>query len=243
MNINIFHFSDLSSTAFILPMQTIDVWFFKTEDFPPDAQDTQILSTEERNRIAGYSQVKDRIQHQTARFLLRLLLGKYLHIAPEELVLRTGTHGKLYLDYDALTVRGLGHLPRLSFNLSHSEEQIAFAFSFSSPVGIDIEKIRENARSSHLVHRFFHPDEELRFAHLPEWESTQLFFRYWTIREAFLKGIGTGFTISADSFRIDEIDSDSGLYQLTKYPLWRVQALPAPDKYFCSVAYCVQNPL
>lgn len=140
MNINIFHFSDLSSTAFILPMQTIDVWFFKTEDFPPDAQDTQILSTEERNRIAGYSQVKDRIQHQTARFLLRLLLGKYLHIAPEELVLRTGTHGKLYLDYDALTVRGLGHLPRLSFNLSHSEEQIAFAFSFSSPVGIDIEK-------------------------------------------------------------------------------------------------------
>ena len=181
MNINIFHFSDLSSAAFTLPMQTIDVWFFKTEDFPPDAQDTQILSTEERNRIA---------------------------------------------------VRGLGHLPRISFNLSHSEEQIAFAFSFSSPVGIDIEKIRENARSSHLVHRFFHPDEELRFAHLPEWESTQLFFRYWTIREAFLKGIGTGFTISADSFRIDEIDSDSGLYQLTKYPLWRVQALPAPDKYF-----------
>ena len=158
-------------------------------------------------------------------------------------MLRTGTHGKLYLDYDALTARGLGHLPRLSFNLSHSEEQITFAFSFSSPVGIDIEKIRENARSSHLVHRFFHPDEELRFAHLPEWESTQLFFRYWTIREAFLKGIGTGFTISADSFRIDEIDSDSGLYQLTKYPLWRVQALPAPDKYFCSVAYCVQNPL
>lgn len=140
MNINIFHFSDLSSAAFTLPMQTIDVWFFKTEDFPPDAQDTQILSTEERNRIAGYSQGKDRIQHQTARFLLRLLLGKYLHIAPEELVLRTGTHGKLYLDYDALTVRGLGHLPRLSFNLSHSEEQIAFAFSFSSPVGIDIEK-------------------------------------------------------------------------------------------------------
>ena len=72
MNINIFHFSDLSSTAFILPMQTIDVWFFKTEDFPPDAQDTQILSTEERNRIAGYSQVKDRIQHQTARFLCTL---------------------------------------------------------------------------------------------------------------------------------------------------------------------------
>ena len=137
----------------------------------------------------------------------------------------------------------LGYLPRLSFNLSHSEEQIAFAFSFSSPVGIDIEKIRENARSSHLVHRFFHPDEELRFAHLPELESTQLFFRYWTIREAFLKGIGTGFTISADSFRIDEIDSDSGLYQLTKYPLWRVQTLPAPDKYFCSVAYCIQNPL
>ena len=59
MNINIYHFSDLSSAAFTLPMQTIDVWFFKTEDFPPDAQDTQILSTEERNRIAGYSQEKD----------------------------------------------------------------------------------------------------------------------------------------------------------------------------------------
>ena len=29
MNINIFHFSDLSSAAFTLPMQTIDVWFFK----------------------------------------------------------------------------------------------------------------------------------------------------------------------------------------------------------------------
>ena len=243
MNINIFHFSDLSSAAFTLPMQTIDVWFFKTEDFPPDAQDTQILSTEERNRIACYSQGKT---------VSSIRLRAFSYVCCLENICTSHRKNLCFVQaHMANFIWIMMHLQSEVWDICHGfplislirKSRLRLHFPFLPRSVSTSKKIRENARSSHLVHRFFHPDEELRFAHLPEWESTQLFFRYWTIREAFLKGIGTGFTISADSFRIDEINSDSGLYQLTKYPLWRVQALPAPDKYFCSVAYCVQNPL
>lgn len=222
MHINIFHFSDFNSASFSLPDHTIDVWLLETLD----------------PKFSKYH-----LQHLTAHELLHLLLGRYLHLPQQEIPLRTGAHGKLYLDYDALTKMGLGDFPKITFNLSHSGNQLAFAFSSTSPVGIDIEMIKKQTPVQKIVHRFFHPEEEARFSGLYSEEHRKLFFRYWTIREAFLKGLGTGFTIPSDSFRIDEIPDNPGRYKISGYPLWQVQSIPVPAPYLCSLAYIVQNPL
>ena len=79
-----------------------------------------------------------------------------------------------------------------------------------------------------------------------------MFFRYWTIREAFLKALGAGFSISPNSFCVEPAETEdkghpenalsySSLYRITKgredYTHWRIQSVPAPDGYMCSVAY------
>ena len=38
-----------------------------------------------------------------------------------------------------------------------------------------------------LSARFFHPAEHPLFSHLEDTQKKEMFFRYWTIREAFLK--------------------------------------------------------
>ena len=88
----------------------------------------------------------------------------------------------------------------IDFNISHSGEFTLCAISNTKKVGIDIEKIR------HLSMRDFKD-------HFPqkEWQnirnakdSLQLFFSYWTQKEAFLKAIGEGLNISLKNVLIAE---------------------------------------
>lgn len=237
MDINIFHFSNFSSGNYNLPTDTIDVWFFDRRELTPDMTDLPTLTENEQHKILQYAQEESRMQHQASRCLLRLLLGKYLHISPKKIPVCTNAHGKLFLDQNALSPDGKSRLPKLYFNVSHTGTQLAFAFSCHTPVGIDIEEMRNHVRTASLANRFFHPNEWERFSHLSTTESKQLFFRYWTIREAFVKGLGTGFSIPSDSFLINESISSKGLYEIAEYPNWRIQALPAPDGYMCSLAY------
>lgn len=80
----------------------------------------------------------------------------------------------------------VGH-PEIFFNLSHCKEAVVCVVS-DQPVGVDVESIREYRES--LV-RYTMNDEEVR-----EIESavdpTRAFIRYWTMKEATMKLIGTG---------------------------------------------------
>lgn len=178
-----------------------------------------------------------------SRALLRRILGAYLSLSPDTLTFSTGEHGKPCLDIESTCkANNIEAIPEIHFNLSHSGDYIAFAFSSVSPVGIDIEKIRENVRTTSLVNRFFHPDEAEIFSALDEDEKSDFFFRRWTVREAFLKGLGSGLSLDPASFCVTEsTDSDKKSYCITKnqkdYSSWQIDPIAAPSGYFLSVAY------
>ena len=215
-------------------------------------EDIRKLPECELTRSMDFHQEDDRLRYLVGRALLRRILGTYLNLPANTLSFRTGKHGKPYLDEKAICkTLDIQHIPDIHFNLSHSGEFIAFAFSSASPIGIDIEKIRTNLREEALINRFFHPDEANFFSELSDNEKQDFFFRRWTVREAFLKGLGSGLTISPASFCVSQL-SEKHLQKsnlnceivsckITKsqedYSSWLISTFPAPDGYFCSVAY------
>lgn len=105
----------------------------------------------------------------------------------------------------ARTGNGKPWLPQhadVHFNLSHSGSLAAVAISGERPVGVDIERVAGRPEMKHrIAARFFHPDE---LAWLTSHTEDYLlhFTRLWSLKEAWLKMLGTGLTQPLSSFRI-----------------------------------------
>ena len=94
--------------------------------------------------------------------------------------------------------------PDLYFNISHSGDYVVVSVS-DFETGVDIERLRLNKMK--VAKRFF-SDEEIRNIQMSE-EPDARFSRYWSLKEAYLKYIGTGLTRELNSFTVKEIKNDS----------------------------------
>jgi phosphopantetheine--protein transferase-like protein len=115
--------------------------------------------------------------------------------------------------------------------------------STSTPLGIDIEKVDRNVRLQSLMGRFFHAEEIKKFLDYSDEERVKHFIHYWTLKESFVKGLGTGMTTSFTSFYLTK-ESERTFYVTTdkkelqdEYSSWRITSILAPKGFICSVAY------
>lgn len=159
------------------------------------------LADSER-RAAAYAAVSPARRERIDRF--RLERDKRLSLGAE-----------LLLRY-ALQAEGLGELPLtldygaqgkpyfksggVFFNLSHSHEYVLCALS-PCEVGCDVEKI--TPVDLNIARRFFFRSEYVDIAAQTTAESrNELFFRYWTLKESFIKATGLGMKLPLDAFEI-----------------------------------------
>ena len=122
--------------------------------------------------------------------LMRAILSRKLEIPASQLKITAGSQGKPHL----------ADRPGLEFNLSHSGHWVVLAVG-STPVGVDVESIHKV--DSDLAGRFFAPEETAALEALPESKRLALFFSLWTLKESFLKALGTGLSQPLNSFRMD----------------------------------------
>jgi 4'-phosphopantetheinyl transferase len=160
-----------------LPTGAIHVWRINLTAVPTDQ--ITLLSDDEQARSARFHKPTDRAAFVAARSTLRRLLGHYLNQAPKTLMFRYGPQGKPAMD-------------GLEFNLSHTAGWALVAVSADRAVGIDLEALRPVPELARLTARFFSPSEHRAIAQLPPEQREPAFFRYWTCKEAYLKGTGTG---------------------------------------------------
>lgn len=235
MNITLFSSFDQSISAGLPGPEDLHVWILTIYNHGFEGTDFRYLSPEEHSAASRFSRPDDRQRYLAAHAALRRILSSYLDCPAKDLAFSSNEYGKPFLSYPH------DHRRRaLHFNLSHSGEYTALAFSLSSPVGIDIEKIRSSVKPLEISDRFYHPKEAQEIFRLPPQEQKEVFFRLWTLREAFLKGLGTGFHTAPDSFRICA-SSDSGVFHIEEGPSefsnWKLVPISAPEGYFCSLAY------
>lgn len=89
------------------------------------------------------------------------------------------------------------------FNLSHSKDHVLVAYSDREgvQVGCDVEQIQVCKEA--VARRFFCPEEYRHLMEAKPQERDVLFYRYWVLKESFIKATRRGMALGLDTFEID----------------------------------------
>ncbi|HEX3728938.1 MAG TPA: 4'-phosphopantetheinyl transferase superfamily protein [Opitutaceae bacterium] len=191
------------------------------------------LLPEERRRLQRFRLAEDSAREATGRGVLRFLLGGYLGLRPPEVPLAAGPHGK--------PVLGPAAPARLEFNLSHSGAWVLVALARGGRVGVDLERERP-VDEARIAREFFHPEEVAEWERQAEADRLAAFFRLWTLKEAYLKALGTGLSKPPGSFRVTGCSraADAALLWCVEDPeaprRWQVQRLEIDVGYAAALA-------
>ena len=169
----------------------------------PERSDA-VLSLSERRRASEFLDNVARERFVNSRTTLRRLLGEYLDLRPDEVPIRLGAGGKPQLGPPYSEV---------SFNLSHAEHLCLFAFVQGHEVGVDLERIREMPGLGDVSARLFGPEEHAALLKMPAADFNAAFYRTWTRREAVLKALGLGLTVSPTEVSVS-VSATSGPWSL-----------------------------
>jgi 4'-phosphopantetheinyl transferase len=159
----------------------------------------KLLSTDERERASRFLATYDRDRFIAARGLLRTILSEYQHFAPQEIAFHYNEYGKPSMRREE-NIRGL------EFNLAHSEDALLIGITHHRKIGVDIERIYPDGNFSQRVKRFFTPEEQAAFNNLPPLEQRKAWFQTWTIKEAYLKAVGTGLTQPLKTVAVEALE-------------------------------------
>jgi 4'-phosphopantetheinyl transferase len=181
--------------ARLLPVDRIEVWRIDLDRQVPDGLDLALLSADERDRAARFHFEIDRKRFQCCRSALRLILGRYLRIAPETISFQYQINGKPELKESQ-------NAHALRFNVSHSGAIGLVAFTLEAPIGIDIEKARPDVDFRNIAHRFFSSHEVAELTALPEDLQLDGFVACWSRKESFIKAIGDGLSYPLKDFSV-----------------------------------------
>ncbi len=155
----------------------------------------QAASPERKKRADRYRRYEDSLRCLTAEALLRHALGT------KQYTVETEPGGK-----PRIATR-----PDFHFNLSHSGNWVVLAWG-DTPVGVDVEQIREDMDFHAVARRFFSPEEQraVEEAECP----VRRFHEIWTGKESWLKYTGTGLKYDLRAFSALSPGDNLRLYSL-----------------------------
>ncbi|MCX6258161.1 MAG: 4'-phosphopantetheinyl transferase superfamily protein [Bacteroidia bacterium] len=146
------------------------------------------LNTQRRNRIDSFLHVEDALRSLAGDWLTRLVLSEKLHVNISEILIEHDKNGKPFNNPPS----------GFHFNISHSGDWTVCSIS-ALPVGIDIEKVQPIdlgiAKDCFTENEF-----ETMTSYTDRTLQLNYFYDIWTIKESYLKAIGSGLTKNANSF-------------------------------------------
>lgn len=171
----------------------IDIWHGTLSDHVIRQADyLSTLSDDEVVRAQALLSEAARCRFIIVRGLLRQVLSGYLACRPAAIAFRLGEYGKPEL---------CGH--PLAFNLSHSQDKLLIAVSDLPMVGVDVETIKPRKGMTEIARRCFSAREFDYWQTLSPSQQSRMFFRLWTIKEAFVKAVGRGIALGLERCEVD----------------------------------------
>src|SRR5262245_17240681 len=163
----------------------------------------EVLSTEERARRDRFVFDRDRRDFVAAHALVRRLLSRAGDTRAADWRFDIDAHGKPWV------VTSQAGKPPLVFNLSHTHGLVACAVARGTTLGLDVERVDRIASGPDIAGRFFAPSEiRMLDRHAPD-DYTGRFIELWTLKEAYIKAVGTGLAHPLDSFAFS-FDGEAG---------------------------------
>ncbi len=211
------------------------VWRLRLRpDSAAERQAWNVLDADERAAAQRLQRDSDREVQVRGRAFVRSALGDYLDIPAREVTIVAGEHGKPVVG-DIVTTGGL------SFSLSHSGDWALMAVATNREVGVDIERIDDALFWRDIAERFFAPVEVHAIEQLADGARRPAFFDCWVRKEAYLKGLGTGFQRTTTNFSVP-VDGaggavvDGGSTSSGEAEAWYVHRLDVEAGYAAALA-------
>jgi 4'-phosphopantetheinyl transferase len=171
-----------------LKVGEIHVWNAPLEGHCRTGELGKLLQPEERAQAAAFAFDLDRIRYIHSHGVVRQILARYTDRDPSELVFEGPPHQKPSL------APKFGD-PDLHFSLSHSNRCCLVAVREGSPVGVDVEELRELPEAASIARRWFSRAESDALALLSGAPLQRAFYALWTHREAIIKALGANLEI------------------------------------------------
>ncbi|KMT06770.1 hypothetical protein BVRB_7g159300 [Beta vulgaris subsp. vulgaris] len=166
----------------------------------------EILSPTEKQSVLSFQEDERRKNALLARALVRTTIARYQtnsYINPRSLKFKKNSYGKPEVDWPHEPDMSW---PSLHFNLSHTSSLIACGVTTCSAIGIDVEEKKRTIKNKILsfARRFFSLDEVEHLHSILDPEiQRQEFIKLWTLKEAYVKALGRGFSATPfKTFRI-----------------------------------------
>jgi 4'-phosphopantetheinyl transferase len=193
----------------------------------------------ERQRAERFHFRRDHDMYIAAHALARSILSEATGVPAASLRFVNGPYGKPALAPDA------GN-HQMHFNISHTDGLVACAVSDGHPLGVDVESC-ERQTDLDIAHRYFAPEESALVLSAAPDQGRRLFFRFWTLKEAFIKATGEGlsrplesFAFTLDPIRITFHDDRHPTGEVGRPEHWQfAQCCPIPNRF---LALAVRRP-
>lgn len=170
----------------------LKVYYLRISDFD-SFDDTSFLPDIDKKTWEAARSFKSAVVRRTkllGESMVRKLIYRQWGLEAGAYAICRGSHGKPYVVNAGTPVY---------FNLSHSGNYIVCALS-EREIGVDIEKRRRI--KIEVGRRFFHSKEVQQLESLNGARQSDLFFRYWSVKESFLKYTGEGLSASLSGFEV-----------------------------------------
>ena len=181
------------------------------------------LDRREQAQGSRYLHPRPRRHFTLCRAALRAILCGRLGCRNGQLSFGTSTFGKPF----AL----LSEIPAsVSFNVSHGGRHGLIALAPGGRIGVDVEECDADRDLEGIAKRVFTPSEQAELARAGSAVKVRLFFDMWTMKEALIKALGTGFHLSPGRFEIPSAlrhGGRSGDFRFPQRPdtVWRLENL------------------
>lgn len=137
--------------------------------------------------------------------------------------------------------------PGLRFNISHTRGVVACVVAYRA-VGVDVESA-DHMPDLRIADTVFAPEEALVLKSAPPALQRVLFFRLWTLKEAFIKATGEGlrrplhsFSFTLDPVRIRFHPERAGSPQSDDPAKWQfAEYRPAPHQHLALAVHQVES--
>ncbi|KAK6944042.1 4'-phosphopantetheinyl transferase domain, partial [Dillenia turbinata] len=170
------------------------LWYILPDDVKNESllsQYVEILSPDEKETMLSMRGEQLQKRALLARVLARTTIARYQinsQVTPSSLKFRKNIHGKPELEWQACDN---WTPPPLHFNLSHTSSLIACGVTMGSPQRVMKNNVLSFAR------RYFSQQEVDFLSAFSDPEVQRLeFLKLWTLKEAYVKALGKGFSAS-----------------------------------------------
>ena len=181
----------------------VQVWL-APEALADEAASTErlraLLSDAEVEQQRAFRAEAPRRLYLVARALQRTVLSRLVpSVAPHEWRFERGAGGRPCIAPD--------HALDLDFNIAHTTGLVVMAAGAGMRLGIDVETFAPR-RSVQIARRYFSAREIAGLEALPPAEQPRRFVELWTLKEAYLKAIGTGISGGLGTMTFELKDGD-----------------------------------